>query len=97
MRMAENRWAPGADVIDVFVAIDVPHARAFGFVDEKRLAAHGAERAHGRIHAAGDAIEGLREKFFGLNVRHHIDQTFFNSASFRSFRFFNSANSSSNI
>ena len=31
MRMAENRRSPGADIIDVFIAIDIPDVRAFGF------------------------------------------------------------------
>ena len=52
-RMAENGRPPGADVINVFVAIHVPDARAFRALDEKRLAADVAKRADGRIHAAG--------------------------------------------
>ena len=46
-RMAENRRPPCADVVDEFVAIDIPDVRAVGALDEERLAADAAKRAHG--------------------------------------------------
>jgi hypothetical protein len=70
MRVAKNGRAPGADVINIFVAVHVPHARAFGAVDEKRLAADGAESADGGIHAARDVTERFGKKFFRLSMRH---------------------------
>ena len=66
MRVAENRRPPGADVINQFIAVHVPDVRAFGPVDKKRIAADGAERAHRRIHAAGNVFQRLGKKFFGF-------------------------------
>src|ERR1700682_562795 len=37
-RVTQNRGAPGADVIDVLVAVDVPDPGAFGAFDEELLA-----------------------------------------------------------
>ena len=70
MRVAENRRPPGADVINVFVAVHVPDVRAFGLVDEKRLAADGAKRAHRRIDAAGNVFQRLGKQFFRLTLFH---------------------------
>src|SRR5438552_1917910 len=44
VRMAKDCRSPGAHIVKVFVAIDVPHARAFGFLNEERLPAHGSKR-----------------------------------------------------
>src|SRR5213592_4953872 len=46
MRVSEDGWAPGADVIDQFVSIDIPDAGAFGPLHEKRLPPNGTESAH---------------------------------------------------
>jgi hypothetical protein len=70
MRMAENGRSPGADVVDVIVAIDIEHPRALGSVHEKRLAADRAKRAHRRVHAAGNVFQSLGKKFFRLNTNH---------------------------
>ena len=61
--MTENGRAPAADVIDVFVAIDIPDVRALGAFDKKRFAADAAKRAHRRIHAAGNALCARRKEF----------------------------------
>ena len=66
MRMAEDGRPPGEDVIYQLVAVHVPNVRAFGPVNEERLAADGAERAHGRVHAAGNVFQCLGEKRFGF-------------------------------
>src|SRR5437763_7519892 len=42
-RVTEDGRAPGADIIDVFVAVDVPDFRAGGAVDEEWFAAEIAE------------------------------------------------------
>ena len=60
-RVPENGRTPGADVIDVFVAIDVPDFRAGGALDEEWFAAQTAEGADRGIDAAGDASERARE------------------------------------
>ena len=55
-RMTENRRSPAADVIDVFISIDIPNFRAGGACDEKWLAIHIAKCADRRIDAAGNAF-----------------------------------------
>ena len=44
-RVAEDQRPPGADVVDVLVAVDVPDAAALAAGHERRLAADGAEGA----------------------------------------------------
>ena len=70
--MAKNRRATRADVINVFISIDVKNLRAFGFVDEERLPANSAKRAHGRIDAAGNVVERFGKKLFRLRMCHWI-------------------------
>jgi len=41
--------------------------RAFGLVDEKRLAADSAKRAHGRIDSAGNVSQGFGKQLIGLS------------------------------
>jgi hypothetical protein len=43
------------------VAVDVPNLCAFGALDKERFAAQAAEGADGRIHAAGNTLQGVRE------------------------------------
>ena len=61
-RVPEDRRAPGADVIDVFIAIDVPDPCALRALDEERLAAETAKGAHRRIDAAGDALQAAAKR-----------------------------------
>ena len=55
--VAVDQRAPGADVVDVGVAVDVGELRAGGVVDEDRVAPDRAHRAHGRVHAAREDAE----------------------------------------
>jgi hypothetical protein len=59
--VAENRRAPRADVIDVFLTVDVPNPRALGTVNEKWFAAEAAKGADRGIHAAGDSLQRVSE------------------------------------
>src|SRR5207248_740504 len=43
-RVAEDERTPGEDVVDVFVVIDVPDARAGSLRDNERLSANSTER-----------------------------------------------------
>jgi len=74
MGVTEDGRSPGAHIINIFVAIDVPHARAFGLMDEERLSAHGAKRAHRRIHAAGDVAQRLGEQRSGFGCASHSNK-----------------------
>jgi hypothetical protein len=54
--MTEDGRPPAADIIDVFVTIDVLDTGAVGALDEKRLTTDIAKRTHGRIHSARNAL-----------------------------------------
>ena len=56
--VAENERSPGADVVDVFVAVGVPDVRAQPAHEEWRIAADGAKGAHRGVHAAGNHLLG---------------------------------------
>ena len=70
--MAQDGWAPGADVVDVIVAIDVKNMRPGGAVDEERLAADRAKRPDRRVHATRDVLERLRKEGFRPGPRNHV-------------------------
>src|SRR3990172_1500626 len=48
--VAEDHGAPGADVVDILVAVDIIDFGAFGRFNEDRPHIYAAERPHGRIH-----------------------------------------------
>src|SRR5450759_2984858 len=54
--VAENERTPREDVVDVFVAVDIPDPRASAFGDEERLAANPAKCTNGRAHATGKEL-----------------------------------------
>ena len=47
VRMAADGWPPAADVVDVFVVVDVPGVGPFDAIENDWLASHRLERAHG--------------------------------------------------
>ena len=57
MGVPVDQRAPGADVVDEAVAVDVDEFGALAAGDEDRLAADRAHRAHGRVDAAGDHLQ----------------------------------------
>src|SRR5438552_11306986 len=61
-RVTENRRPPAADVVDVFISIDISNLRAFYALDEKRCAADIAKRAHRGVYSAGNSLARSREK-----------------------------------
>src|SRR6185312_2655414 len=50
--MAEDHRSPGADVIDVFVSIGIPHPAALCVLNDRRFTTHSAERANRGVHPA---------------------------------------------
>src|SRR5438132_1572496 len=69
MRVSQNGRPPGADVIDVLVAVHIPDAGTFGPVNEERLAANAAKCAHRRIHASRNTFESLGEQLVRKGMR----------------------------
>ena len=55
--VAEDERPPRAHVVDVVVAVDVDDLGAVAALDEDRVAADGAHRAHRRVDAAGQALQ----------------------------------------
>src|SRR5882762_3971725 len=68
MRMAENSWSPRANVIDVFVSIDVIHPRAPGPVDKEWFSAHSAKRPHRGIHSARNVFQSFGEELMRASM-----------------------------
>jgi hypothetical protein len=62
MPVTQNHRPPGADVIEVTVAVFVVETRAVGPFDEHRIAAHGLEGASGRVDASRDVTLSLCEQ-----------------------------------
>src|SRR5206468_2623865 len=62
-----------ADVINVFVSIDIPHPRAARAFDKKRLATDAAKGTDRRVHAAGDSSQRSLKKFVGFGSAHRIE------------------------
>ena len=58
VRVPVDQRPPRADVVDVAVAVDVEQLRALAALDEERVAPDRAHRAHRRVDAAGEHLEG---------------------------------------
>ena len=63
MGVAEDHRAPGADQVDVAVAIGIGEPTASRRGDEAGCAADGVERPHRGVHSARDDRAGLGEEF----------------------------------
>ena len=61
VRVAQNRRAPGADQVNVLVAVRVVQVGALSLRRKRRSAAHGVEGAHRGVHAAGNHRAGTLE------------------------------------
>src|SRR5437763_2639726 len=61
--VSKNRRAPAADVINVFLSVDIPDPRAGCALHKKGRAADIPKRADRRIHTARDALLRGRKKF----------------------------------
>src|SRR5690606_29320070 len=65
MVVAGDHRAPGADVVDVAVAVDVVQERAVRAPGEERFAAYRPERAHRRVDATGHQLAGAGKQGAG--------------------------------
>mmetsp|Transcript_60032 Transcript_60032/g.82502 ORF Transcript_60032/g.82502 Transcript_60032/m.82502 type:complete len:216 (-) Transcript_60032:77-724(-) len=66
IRVANDGRAPGADVVNVLVAINIPRIRALDPVKDHRVAAHGLEGADGARDTSWHDFLGLRKDLLGL-------------------------------
>src|SRR5690349_13186508 len=74
--MAKNQRTPGADVVDIGVAIGINEPGAFAAGHEYGRAADAAKSAHRRIDASGNQRLTAREEFFRfLDVHWTISYT----------------------
>ena len=62
MRVADDRRAPRADVIDIALAVGVPQIRALAAHEKPRRSADRAKSPHGRIDAGRNRSLCTREK-----------------------------------
>ncbi|OQB91040.1 MAG: hypothetical protein BWX84_01584 [Verrucomicrobia bacterium ADurb.Bin118] len=69
--MAQNSGPPGADIINVFVAIHVPDAAPRSAVHEEGLAANGAKGAHGGVDPSGNELQRFGKERLGFGSRYH--------------------------
>ena len=63
MIVSVNRRTPRADEIDQLTIIRRDERGAARRLHEKRRAAHGTKRAHGRVHAARNKLFGAGEEW----------------------------------
>jgi hypothetical protein len=63
--VAEDHGSPGAEEVEVAVAVGVVEVGAVGVVDEGRVAADGAEGADGGVNAAGEELFGALLELVG--------------------------------
>ena len=60
--MAQDHGPPGADVIDMALAIGIPEIGTLGALHKAGRTAHGLEGAYGGVDAAGDNALGAVEQ-----------------------------------
>ncbi len=70
MPVTQEQRPPGANVVDVLVAVGVPDARSLATDDKRRRASHAAESAHWRVHAAGNGFLRPGEQSLRLRSVH---------------------------
>jgi hypothetical protein len=73
MPVTENKRSPGADVIDVFVPVDIEDVRSLAACDEGRSTAYTAISSYGRVHAAWDRKPGAFEELLRSCVFHLVE------------------------
>ena len=64
MRVAEDGRPPGADVVEIALAVGIPQVGAFAARDEARRAADGSKRAHRGVDAGGNRALRTGEELF---------------------------------
>src|SRR5207248_9309866 len=81
--VAEDQRAPGADVVEVAVAVEVDEVRPLTLGDEDGLAADAAEGAGRTIDATGDQVAGAAVGLLAAGAVHARDTPFTLAADWR--------------
>src|SRR5262245_44013564 len=69
VRVAQDEWTPGANVVEVAVAIDVVEVRPFPAGDEQRVATDRPKRPRRTVDAAGHESGGALEGGLAAGAR----------------------------
>src|SRR6267143_6032666 len=64
MRVTQNQRPPGTHIVDIFISVGVPQARACRAIDDDGISAHGPKRAHGAIDSPDENLRPPAEDFF---------------------------------
>ena len=68
--MAEQQWSPGADVVDVGVAVDVDQPGTFALGDKPGCTTDPSESPDGRVHASGCYLLGAGKELVRARMIH---------------------------
>ncbi len=71
MAMPEDHRSPGADVIDVAIAVEIEEIRPAAPLEKNRFPADSAKSSSGTIHAAGHQLPGAGESAMALFAIYH--------------------------
>ena len=72
MSVAQDHGPPGADKIDVSIAIDIGHLTAPGGLDDNWVAAHSTKGANRTVHPTGEVLFGFAREALRLTmIRRH--------------------------
>ena len=66
--MAEDHRSPGAEIVDVAIAVGVEEPRTLGALHERRSAAHGSKCADRGVDAAGEEALGALLEGLGTGM-----------------------------
>ncbi len=64
--MADNRGPPGADIVNVLIAVNIPDGGIFDTFKDNRVAANGFEGSHRRAHTTRHQFLGSTKNLFGF-------------------------------
>src|SRR5205807_2583888 len=66
MSMTQDQRPPGADIINIFVAISIPDTRTLAAHDVRWITGNRLEGTYRRVHSSGNHAAGARMQVFTL-------------------------------
>src|SRR5713101_7776239 len=67
MRVAQDQRSPGTYIVDIFIPIGVPKARARRAIGDNGIAADGAKRAHRAVYSTDEDLRRAAKDFLRVN------------------------------